>query len=174
MKFVRQSMYMFIALGLSACAPLLWTKSGGTQDEFSRDKYACLQDSQQRESGAYVNEYSGTAHSSVTINEQLFAACMNARGWYLSRAAPQQPTQLTTTTTPQAGVVTETVPRLYGSYSCLRDEAFKRRIDTITFGEWVRSHTDDQIKRMEDSCLDSDNKAISKTFSKFKRARKSD
>lgn len=76
-----------VAVLVSGCAPMVWTKPGGTQDEFSQDKYTCLQESQQRTSGAVVNQFGGAASSSMVTNTGLFGSCMNARGWYLGAAA---------------------------------------------------------------------------------------
>ena len=41
-----------IGLTVVGCAPLVWTKPGGTQSEFAEDRYACLQESQQRQGRA--------------------------------------------------------------------------------------------------------------------------
>lgn len=82
-----QSFCVASAVALAACAPLpetTWQKSGATQNDFSTDRYACLQESQQRVSNATVNGYGGRADSGVITNGNLFAACMNARGWYLA------------------------------------------------------------------------------------------
>ena len=84
---MRNTAFMITALILmTGCAhPLVWSKPGGTQDEFSRDKYACMKQSQQRVSGAYVDRYSGSSASEVITNQNLFNACMNAQGWYLAK-----------------------------------------------------------------------------------------
>jgi hypothetical protein len=71
---------------LSACSSAnnnVWVKPGATQTEFAKDRYACLQDSQQRVGSAYVNQYGGSSNNSVITNGGLFDACMNARGWSL-------------------------------------------------------------------------------------------
>jgi len=44
-----------------------------------------MQQSQQRVSGAVVNQYGGSSSSTVQTNGNLFGTCMNARGWYLQR-----------------------------------------------------------------------------------------
>ena len=82
----KLSMLVVGLLVLSGCATMLWYKPTGTQDEFSRDKYDCLQQAQQPYSGAYVNMYGGASRGQMITNNQLFAACMNSRGWYLTRA----------------------------------------------------------------------------------------
>lgn len=83
---------------LSGCVttpPKVWSKPGSSQDEFSKDRYTCLQQAQQPVSGAYVNQYGGSSSGQMITNDNLFGACMNANGWYLTPAnqptiAPQQ------------------------------------------------------------------------------------
>jgi hypothetical protein len=82
------AMLVIAATALSGCAalaPPVWYKAGSTQNEFSQTRYSCLQESQQHASAAYVNQYTGAAQEQMVTNEQLFAACMNAHGWYLQR-----------------------------------------------------------------------------------------
>jgi hypothetical protein len=64
---------------------MAWNKPGASQQEFSENKYSCMQQSQQRVSGARVNAYGGASASEVVTNQGLFNACMNAQGWYLAR-----------------------------------------------------------------------------------------
>ncbi|CAN7782211.1 hypothetical protein LJR175_008200 [Variovorax sp. LjRoot175] len=62
---------------------MVWNKPGAGQDDFSRDRYACLQESQQRVGSAAVNQFGGIASNTVVTNSGLFGSCMNAHGWYL-------------------------------------------------------------------------------------------
>jgi hypothetical protein len=62
----------------------LWLKPGAGVDDFNKDKYVCLQQSQQRTSSLYVNRYGGFGSSDVITNGGLYGACMNAHGWYLT------------------------------------------------------------------------------------------
>ncbi len=62
-----------------------WVKPGATQQDFSSDKYQCLQESQQQKGYATVNQWGGSAFSGASTNGNLFASCMNAHGWYLQR-----------------------------------------------------------------------------------------
>jgi hypothetical protein len=80
---------------LSACANYVWVKPGATQSEFAQQKYACMQQSQQQVSSAYVNQYGGSSDSHVTTNKPLFNACMNSQGWYLQDKDQQQAQQAT-------------------------------------------------------------------------------
>jgi hypothetical protein len=90
-----------VSVILSGCVnlpPLLWYKDDATQEEFSRTRYECLQEAQQRQSSAYVNgnayvfgnqgaaQIQGSAQSGAVTNGQLFGACMNAHGFYLQRS----------------------------------------------------------------------------------------
>jgi hypothetical protein len=88
----RFSLTLF-PLILFACAtqPGIWVKSDVAPMQFNQDNYACLQESQQPfgyNQGAYgwrngwgpgwggFNGYSG-----VQTNQELYAACMKARGY---------------------------------------------------------------------------------------------
>lgn len=81
-----------LVLFLAACAPMTWNKAGASQNDFSQDRYACLQQAQQPSSGVLVNAYGGVASSQVVTNGNLFSSCMNAKGWYLNNN--QQSSQL--------------------------------------------------------------------------------
>jgi hypothetical protein len=78
--------FAFVAAGLCGCAQpqKVWEKIGSTPNDFSQARYACLQQSQQPTSGAYINRYGGYASSNIITNGGLFDACMNARGWTLT------------------------------------------------------------------------------------------
>jgi hypothetical protein len=85
----------FIMVGLIlACASApktkqVWYKPGWTQEGWAKDKYDCLQQSQQRESsatGGFCSGYlcvPGRSDSNVVTNWALYNACMEARGWSL-------------------------------------------------------------------------------------------
>lgn len=77
---------------LSACAPMpVWTKPGGSQDELGRVRYQCLQEAQQRAAASRSTGYQSAAVDKMVTNDELFNACMNSRGWYLTRPANNQP-----------------------------------------------------------------------------------
>lgn len=79
---------------VTACSPMVWQKPGASQNDFSQDKYICIQEAQQRVSSARVNAYGGTADNTVVTNESLYGSCMNSKGWYLKNTqALQQPAQ---------------------------------------------------------------------------------
>jgi hypothetical protein len=63
--------------------PMVWRRARASQVDFARDRYACLREAQQPMTTAVVGA-GGIA--SVVTNDQLFGACMNARGWGLTPA----------------------------------------------------------------------------------------
>ena len=78
-----------VGLALSACAtqPTMWIKPGFSQDEFAKDRYSCMQQSQQRVSTAFVNQYGGSSSNHAITNANLFNACMSAHGYSLQKQA---------------------------------------------------------------------------------------
>ena len=69
---------------LSGCAvpqQIRFTKDGTDQAKFMKDRYECLQEAQQRVSGAYVNQYGGASSSKVVANCGVWVACLGARGY---------------------------------------------------------------------------------------------
>ena len=76
-----------------ACVPMPvqttkgWSKTNLTQQEFSKDKYECIQQSQQTKNdeqgttGTDTFYEPGHASSKAVINQTLFKLCMEARGW---------------------------------------------------------------------------------------------
>ena len=57
----------------------------GTFQEFATARYQCAQETAQRSSGAYVNQYGGSASSSVRPNCTTLSACLAAKGYYRDR-----------------------------------------------------------------------------------------
>lgn len=74
----------------AGCAQPVWVKPGASQNDFANDRYTCMQESQQRVGGAFVNQFGGSATNTVVTNGNLFGSCMNAKGWYLTRPSTQQ------------------------------------------------------------------------------------
>lgn len=80
----------------------VWVKPGAKDNEFNIDKYSCMQSAQQPyassigyNSGGIVSPSSTTTASSsagIALNDQLFNACMNAKGWSLRITQNQSPT----------------------------------------------------------------------------------
>jgi hypothetical protein len=84
---MRKYLIVLFVIVLSGCAK--WYKDGATQQDFSQDRYACLQEAQQNQSSARVNSYGGAAQSGSVTNGLLFNSCMEARGWVLSMKQSQ-------------------------------------------------------------------------------------
>lgn len=70
------------ALGLSACAKT-WVKPGSTQADFDKDRYECLQRSQQQVTSYSYGVYGGSGGTEQKTNNVLFNTCMNSKGWSL-------------------------------------------------------------------------------------------
>lgn len=83
-----------IAILLGGCAAkrpeTQWHKPASSAQEFAADKFACLQQSQQQTSGAYLGgnragaygNVAGAAYSGAVTNEAMFSACMQSKGWF--------------------------------------------------------------------------------------------
>ena len=90
MTEMKKLILSIAVLFMSGCANnnFAWYKADGTQEMFSQDRYACLQQTQQPTSTAYYGNYGGllqskqyTASSGMATNSPLYTACMNSRGW---------------------------------------------------------------------------------------------
>lgn len=83
MKLIKSSILIGIAIITTGCAQSLWVKPNAGQGEFERDRYSCLQQSQQRVGAAQVNAYGGSSINTVETNGVLFSTCMGSKGWSL-------------------------------------------------------------------------------------------
>ncbi|MCM2358057.1 MAG: SH3 domain-containing protein [Geobacteraceae bacterium] len=82
----------FCMVLLSGCIPpqqWSWKKPGGTVEEFNSVRYTCLQESQQQVSHSRNDAVSGVSSSHSITNENLFQACMNAKGWFYQRVVAE-------------------------------------------------------------------------------------
>jgi hypothetical protein len=122
---MKRIFILICAVFLSSCAQNnVWVKPGAAQGEFAQAKYSCMQQSQQRISGAYVNQYGGSSSSEVITNNALWSACMNASGWTLQskdsldrlQAEAHRQTQINTAKN-QINAMNEAIARL-----CLRED----------------------------------------------------
>lgn len=92
MKKIALGIYVILITG---CIPSpIWIKPGGSQEEFGRVKYKCLQESQQTQSDTRVNGYQAASSTGAVTNHLLFESCMNAQGWFF-----EYPKNAPTTTT---------------------------------------------------------------------------
>ena len=85
MKPVIAAALLAAGLAVSGCSTtyIRWVNSRGvSQEEFMKDRYACLQETQQRVSDAYVNQTGGASTSQVMPTCSAWNACLAARGYY--------------------------------------------------------------------------------------------
>ena len=84
-----QGLVLMVALvaTTSGCATtyIRWINSRGvSQEQFMKDRYACLQETQQRVSESYINQSGGAASSQVMPSCSAWNSCLSARGYYRS------------------------------------------------------------------------------------------
>jgi hypothetical protein len=93
-----RNFFLWVLLGmLAGCtrtppSDYSWSKDGSSQQDFNRDRYACLQESQQGAATGAYTQYGGRSRAYVRTNYTLYNACMAARGWELTVVtAPRSP-----------------------------------------------------------------------------------
>ena len=80
------TLFALLAISLGGCAAQgRWIKDGVSQQQANQDHYDCLREAQQRVSGAQVNAYGGAAQNTVITNQNLYYACIAARGYEFRR-----------------------------------------------------------------------------------------
>jgi len=67
---------LLLAFILAGCAPMIWDKSGATQDEFNKDSSECEEEA--RKNGYYGNEFFGTMN-----RKEFLKICMTSKGYTL-------------------------------------------------------------------------------------------
>jgi len=67
---------LLLAFILAGCAPMIWDKSGATQDDYNRDSSECEKDA--RQNGYYGNELFGTMNMM-----EFLKSCMVSKGYTL-------------------------------------------------------------------------------------------
>ncbi len=67
---------LLLAFILAGCAPMIWDKSGATQDDYNRDSSECEKDA--RQNGYYGNELFGTMNMM-----EFLKRCMVSKGYTL-------------------------------------------------------------------------------------------
>ncbi len=67
---------LLLAFILAGCAPMIWDKSGATQDDYNRDSSECERDA--RQNGYYGNELFGTMNMM-----EFLKRCMVSKGYTL-------------------------------------------------------------------------------------------
>jgi hypothetical protein len=83
-----------VAILLSGCVrqppppPAHYAKAGATQEQFMKDRYACVLDAQQGRSAAVVGQYGGSSYGTVVTSRGVFTSCMAARGYNIDPNGP--------------------------------------------------------------------------------------
>jgi hypothetical protein len=85
-RFIAAVPALLVLFGCAA-QQTVWMKPGSTQEGFNKDRYSCMQQSQQRVSTAFVSQYGGSSSNHEITNANLFNACMNAQGYTLQQKA---------------------------------------------------------------------------------------
>ena len=67
---------LLLAFILVGCAPMIWDRSGATQDDYNRDSSECEKDA--RQNGYYGNELFGTMNMM-----EFLKRCMVSKGYTL-------------------------------------------------------------------------------------------
>ena len=86
LKTNKKSVTLLFATSiLIGCTPMSWYKPLIQPGEFEKAKYECSQQAQQPygQSTFGYYYYGGSSINTVITNENLFAQCMNAKGWQL-------------------------------------------------------------------------------------------
>jgi hypothetical protein len=86
LKTNKKSITLLFATSiLIGCTPMSWYKPVIQPGEFEKAKYECTQQAQQPygQSTFGYYYYGGSSINTVITNENLFAQCMNAKGWKL-------------------------------------------------------------------------------------------
>ncbi len=76
--------YIMCLLMLSGCTTNkgTWYKQNASQEEYAKVRYLCLQESQQQQSISVFSYNYQEGKSQMITNNNLFEACMNAKGFY--------------------------------------------------------------------------------------------
>jgi starvation-inducible outer membrane lipoprotein len=80
-----------IVISLTACATapqttIRYTRVDTSQQEFMKDRYECLQQSEQRVSGAVVYGNVASSQEREVANCGLWLSCLTARGYTIDKA----------------------------------------------------------------------------------------
>jgi hypothetical protein len=99
---MKRVLLLGVLLALTGCAQqLVWSKSGLTQEEFARDRYACvLQSRSYASSGSIVSTsyipLSGGYSSGEVIDRNVLNPCMESKGYSLINAQTSAQTSAAT------------------------------------------------------------------------------
>lgn len=79
----RGALILVVAIaGCTAPVVMRWDRASTTEQEFARDRYACLQESKQQYVGAPPGLHApGAVVTQTVVSGPMFDACMAARGY---------------------------------------------------------------------------------------------
>lgn len=80
--FVGITVFLVANFLLGCASAPRYTKKGATEEQFLKDRYACLQENQQRIETANVDSFNGNYSSKVMPSCSALASCLAARGYY--------------------------------------------------------------------------------------------
>ena len=66
---------------LTGCASLRYTNKNSNMEQFLKERYECLKETQFKSESATVTKYGGGYSSSVTPSCSAFNACLAAKGY---------------------------------------------------------------------------------------------
>ena len=90
-EIVKKFISVVLVFTLAGCASGAWYRGNTTQQEYNIDHYACMKESQQQTSGAFVGPYGGSSYSEPSTNMPLYKSCMYAKGYSDKRPPVSQP-----------------------------------------------------------------------------------
>ena len=77
------------AIFFAASTPAIrWSNPNVDEAQFLKDRYECLQQAEQRVSGAYIGAYGGVANSQMVPSCGVWTSCMGARGYVVEPNGP--------------------------------------------------------------------------------------
>ena len=135
--------YTFLLISIiSGCArnqQMIWSKPNAQQGEFEQVRYECLKQSQQYSSSAFISPnpalkgYEGLSRSGMGTNDQLFGACMNAKGWFIQKVLPIKPVNNST----NENMPTDLNKTLTHSLEAIQWN--EKSVSSANIGNWVES-----------------------------------
>ena len=82
---MKSIIYFIIISLLSSCGyQYRYYKPGVSTQQHYKDNYECRKEASYQQSGAVLNAYGGAAASSQAIDDDMYFACMRARGYTIT------------------------------------------------------------------------------------------
>ena len=82
---MKPVIYLVLVAALFGCGyQYRYYKPGASTQQHYKDDYECRQEARYQQSGAVLNSYGGMAASSQAIDDDMYFACMRARGYTIT------------------------------------------------------------------------------------------